>query len=73
MKIYSNVYSIRSDFYKPLKSLEESLNYTSGIKLSIYTQQNWKVQLQETIYNCIDKFYFLYMQIVVDHLPTKQS
>ena len=26
--------------------------------LSIYIQQNWKVQLQETIYNYNDKIYF---------------
>ena len=28
------------------------------MQLSIYIQQNWKVQLQETIYNYIDKNYF---------------
>ena len=30
------------------------LYYTVGIKLSIYIQQNWKVQLQETMYNYND-------------------
>ena len=32
------------------------LIYTIGIKLSIYIQQNWKVQLQETMYKYNDIF-----------------
>ena len=48
-------------------------NYTIGIKLSIYIEQNWQLQLQEFIYSYIDNFIFINMQIVADHIPTKQS
>ena len=33
-------------------------SYAIGIKLSIYIQQNWKVQLQKRMYNYKDKIYF---------------
>ena len=32
--------------------------YTIGIKLSLYIQQNRKLQLQGTMYNYNDKIYF---------------
>ena len=39
---------------------DNSAKYAIGIKLSINTQQNWKVQLQDAMYNYIynDKIYF---------------
>ena len=50
-------------------------NYTIGIKLSIYIQQNWKVKLQKNnAYNYIDKIYFsLYANCsLVTNQPTEQ-
>ena len=35
-------------------------SYTFDIKLSIYIQQIWQVQLQETVYSYINKIYFYF-------------